>query len=331
MVSTTSGVAGDTAPEMGEVLGEDVPLSLEAITRLVEPSRMNNLMAEELTPRHLRRANRAIKRGRRDLVAIQRGAWQVQHSARAEALRGQQLARTTMGRRRARRVQVASRRASVLHAHFDALEAERARVARRVATGRDLLAAWQELPHRRGESAARMLRQTVLSLSRIERAARDRLEETRRALAHVAVAEDAMRRDADMVRMDPINFARVAGRGRWGVRLGIAAILLALVALLYPPWSPPRLALNCATGAHSCATVPAAASVRLTNTGSGVLIGWATVTNNASSQVLPLILPPHGTRILSCVDYNGCAPQATDAIHVQFTTSGGSSLVAVQP
>ncbi len=292
---------------------------------------MNNLTAEELTPRHLRRANRAIKKGRRDLILIQRSAWHIQNAARSEALHGQQVARTTMGRRCARRVQVAVRRATALHAHFDALETERARIARRVAAGRDLLAAWRELPHRRGMGAARALRLTVLSVGRIERAARDRLEETRRALGHVAVAEDAMRRDVDMVRMDPVNFARVAGRRRWGVRLGIATVILALVALLYPPWSPPRLALNCATGSHSCATVPAATSVRLTNTGSGVLIGWATVTNNASSQVLPLVLPPHGSRTISCVDYNGCAPQATDAIHVQITTSGGSSLVAVQP
>ena len=319
--------------------------SLEAATRLVEPMRMNNLTPEEITPRHLRKARREVRKARRGLLTIQHAAGRILTAARNEAQHGQQLARTNQTRRRTRRVQSAIRRASTLYAHYAALEDERARFARKVAAARDLVQAWEIdkvglIKRRGGNGQVRALKQTTLHIARIERLCRDRLEETRRALAHVTVAEDAMRRDTDMVRMDPVNFARFAGRGRLGVRLGILGLLLALVALLYPPWSPPHLTLGCSNPAatshnSACETVHAASSLRLINQGSGVLLGWVTVSVNsssgASSQVIPLLLVPHGSRELSCGDYGGCAPQGDGTIKVQITSSGGSSAVAVVP
>ena len=317
--------------------------SLEAATRLVEPMRLNNLTPEEITPRHLRKARREVRKARHGLLTIQHASGRILAAARNEAQRGQQLARTTQTSRRSRRVQNAIRRASELHAHYAALEDERARFARKVAAARDLAQAWEKekiglITWRSGNSTARALEQTTLNIARIERVCRDRLEATRRALTHVTIAEDAMRRDTDMVRMDPVNFARFAGRGRLGVRLGILALLLVFVALIYPPWSPPHLTLGCSNPATSrkvCDIVHATSSLRIINQGSGLLLGWATVSVNsssgASSQVIPLLLLPNSSRELSCGDYGGCASQGGGTIKVQITTSGGSSTVAVVP
>lgn len=317
--------------------------SLEAATRLVDPMRLNTLMPEEITPRHLRKANRAVRRIRHHLVGLQNAAQQVLQAARVEAQRGQQLARTNQNQRRARRVQGAIRRASDLYAHYDALEEERARFARKVAAARTLLEAWENeksglAKRRTGLGAARALKQTTLNIARVERVTRDRLEEARRALAHVTVAEDAMRRDGEMVRLDPVAFRRFAGRGRWGVRLGIVALIVAILALVYPPWSPPHLALGCTfpAGLHNtCESVHATSGLRIVNQGSGVLIGWATVTlsqpSGTTAQVIPLMLLPNGSRSLTCGDYSGCAAQTGGNVQVQITTSGGSDAVSVVP
>jgi hypothetical protein len=316
--------------------------SLEAATRLVDPMRLNNLAPEEILPRHLRRATREVRRARRAFGGIQRDARWVLHTARTEAQRGQRLARTAPSRRRARQVQHAVRRADSLNAFFAALEEERSRYARKVAAARDLLYVWEHektgLKRQSGALFARMLHGATLAMGRVERVTRDRLDEARRALVHVSVAEEAMRRDADMVRMDPVNFRRFAGRGRLGVRLAVFAVVLALIAFIYPPWAPPHLSLACTfpTKAHNaCAAVYATSGLRIINQGDGLLVGWATVTVNqpggSTSQVIPLVLLPNGTRTLSCGDYSGCVSQSGSSIHVQITTSGGNSAVAVVP
>lgn len=316
--------------------------SLAAATRLVDPMRLNNLVPEEILPRHLRRANREVRRARRALVGIEREAHRVVHTARLEAQRGQRLARTPPSRRRARQVQMAIRRADGLNTYYAALEDERARYARKVAAARDLLSAWnrekQGLHRRVGNFFAARLRQTTVAMGRVERVTRERLDEARRGLAHVAVAEEAMRRDADMVRLDPVNFRRFAGRGRWGVRIGIAALILALVAFIYPPWAPPHLMLACTipTSAHnSCTSVHAASSLAVENQGDGLLVGWATITISqpgaSMSQTIAVVVLPHGTQNLSCGDYGGCAAPAGSTVQVQFTTSGGSPKVSVVP
>jgi hypothetical protein len=316
--------------------------SLAAATRLVDPMRLNNLVPEEILPRHLRRANREVRRARRGLGGVEREAHHVVHTARLEAQRGQRLARTPPSRRRARHVQMAIRRADGLNTYYAALEDERARYARKVSAARDLLAAWnhekQGLHRSVGDFFAARLRQTTLAIGRVERTTRERLDEARRGLAHVAVAEEAMRRDADMVRMDPVNFRRFAGRGRWGVRLGIVAIILALVAFIYPPWAPPHLMLTCTipTTAHNaCATVHADSSLSVENQGNGLLVGWATITISqpgaSMSQTIAVVVLPHGTQNLSCGDYGGCAAPAGSTVQVQFTTSGGSPKVSVVP
>jgi hypothetical protein len=318
------------------------PTSLEAATRLVDPMRLNNLTPEEIVPRHLRRANREVRKARRALVGIQHAAQRVLGTARTEAQRGQRLARTSPSRRRAHQVQIALRRAAGLSAYYAALEDERSRYARKVAAARDLLHTWEHekrgLTRRPGGFAARNLRQTTLNLGRIERVTRERLDEARRALVHVSVAEEAMRRDADMVRLDPVNFKRFAGRGRLGVRLAGIAIILALIAFVYPPWSPPHLLLACTIPTktnNACTAVHAASGLQIENHGSGMLVGWATINvsqdGNDSMQTIPIILLPHGARQLSCGDYSGCATQSGSSIHVQITTSGGSSAVAVVP
>ncbi len=324
-----------------EALPESTP-SLEAATRLIDPMRLNNLTPEEITPRHLRKANRTVKRVSHQLFGIQQAAHRLLLAARDEAQRGQQLARTDANQRRARRVQGAIRRHNDLHAHFDALEDEFRRHARKVAAARDLLQAWEQekvgMARRGGAGVARALRQTTLNLARLERVTNDRLEETRRALVHVNVAEEAMRRDADMTRLDPVNFARFAGRSKWRVRLAVAFAVIALVAVIYPPWSPPHLALSCTIpvgNQRGCDTVHATSNVRVVNQGSGVMVGWAVITvngaNGNSSQVIPLVLLPHSSRALSCSDYGNCATEGGSAVKVQITTSGGSSDVSVVP
>jgi hypothetical protein len=331
LVATQVGDAGED-----ETLYQSGVHSLEAATRLVEPMRLNNLTPEEILPRHLRRAIREVRRARRAFGGIQRDANWVLHTARREAQRGQRMARMAPSRRRSRQVQHALRRADSLNTFFAAIEEERSRYARKVAAARDLLYAWEHdkrgLKRRPGGFFARLLRQATLAMGRVERVTRERLDEARRALVHVAVAEEAMRRDADMVRMDPVNFRRFAGRGRLGVRLGMVAVVLALVALIYPPWAPPRLSLGCTfpTRTHNaCAAVHATSELRIINQGDGLLVGWATITVNqdgaSTSQVLPFVLLPRGTHNLLCGDYSGCILQPGSSIHVQITTSGGIS------
>jgi hypothetical protein len=111
-----------------------------------------------------------------------------------------------------------------------------------------------------------------------------------------------------------------------------------LVALIYPPWGPPHLSLACTvptTSNTTCDTVHATSGIRIINEGSGVLIGWATVTvdiaGTSTSQVIPILLAPRGSRNLNCGDYSGCITVPGSAVHMQITTSGGSSGVAVVP
>ncbi len=325
-----------------EALYTTGPASLEAATRLVDPMRLNNLTPEEIQPRHLRRANREVRKARRGLVSIEHAAHRLLNTARLEAQRGQRLARTPPSRRRAHQVQLALRRAAGLNVYFAALEEERSRYARKVAAARDLLQAWEHekrgLTRQPGNFFARNLRQTTLRIARVERLARERLDEARRALVHVAVAEEAMRRDADMVRLDPVNFKRFVGRGRLGVRLGIVAVIVALIAFIYPPWSPPRLTA-CAISiknTNSCSMVHADAGLQLQNHGSGLLVGWATVDMkqdgmDSMQSPIPIVLLPHQSSNLPCYEYGGCALQPGSTIHVQFTTSGGSPTVSVVP
>ncbi len=339
---TTSTMPEDERLGAAHEAFETAPTSLENATRLVEPMRLNNLTPEEITPRHLRRANRELRRARRGLGTLQRAAQRLLSQGRAEAQRGQRLARTAPGQRRAHQVQTALRKASELNALFAALEDELSRYSRRAAAARDLLAAWEGdklgLARRPGNRVANTLRGTIVTISRVQRTTRERLDEAQRALVHVSVAEEAMRRDTDLVRLDPVNFARFAGRGRLGVRLAIVGVLLALVALIYPPWGPPHLQLSCTlptAGEAACATVHATSGLRLINGGNGVLVGWATITvdeaGTTNSQIIPIVLAPRGSRTLTCGDYSGCAPAAGSAVHVQITTSGGSSVVAVVP
>jgi hypothetical protein len=317
---------------------ETVVPSLENATRLVEPMRLNNLTPEEILPRHLRRANREVRRARHGLFTLQNAAYRLLHKARDEAQRGQRLARTPQGQRRAHQVQTALRKAAELNALFAALEDERARYARRVAAARDLLSAWegdkQGLSLRRGSRAANVLRGTIIKISRVERITRDRIDEAQRSLVHVSVAEAAMRRDTDLIRLDPVNFARFTGRGRAGVRLAILAVLLALVAVIYPPWGPPNLSVACA-GANSCQTAHAVSGMHIVNQGNGVLIGWANVTVDidgvSTSQLIPLVLAPHGSRTINCGDYSGCATIVGSAVHIDITTTGGTKNVVVLP
>jgi hypothetical protein len=321
---------------------ETTPTSLENATRLVEPMRLNNLTPEEIGSRHLRRATRELRRARGGLFTLQRAAQRLLHSARAEAQRGQRLARTAPGQRRAHQVQVALRKAAELNALFAALEDECSRYGRRVAAARDLLTAWEGdkrgLTQQRGRGAAKGLSGMLSKISRVQRFTRERLDEVQRALVHVSVAEEAMRRDTDLIRLDPVNFARFAGRGRVGVRIAVVGVLLMLVALIYPPWGPPHLALACtvpAEGSRACATVHATSGLRLINEGNGVLVGWATVSvdvaGTTNSSVIPIVLAPRGSRVLSCSEYSGCAASSGSSVRVQLTTSGGSLAVAVVP
>src|SRR5579875_3428958 len=107
-----------------EALYTTGPASLEAATRLVDPMRLNNLTPEEIQPRHLRRANREVRKARRGLVSIEHAAHRLLNTARLEAQRGQRLARTPPSRRRAHQVQLALRRAAGLNVYFAALEEE---------------------------------------------------------------------------------------------------------------------------------------------------------------------------------------------------------------
>jgi len=319
------------------------PQSLEAATRLVEPVRFNNLAPEEITPRHLWRARHIVLRARGHLHSIRRDSKRVTERARREAQSGQQLARTEPGRQRARRAQISFLSANELRVHYGALEEERSRFARRISAARDLLNAWEGVhlqPKVRGRRAARALSRAVLAIAREERVTRDSLDETKRVMHQLNIAEDAIRRDGETLRLDPVTFTRFAGRSRKRVRITLAIAIIALVALLYPPWSPPNLTLSCnpaGTGQSGCTQIHAENGLLIFNRGNGVLLGWAKVDvqvdtlHATQSQIIPLLILPHTNRILSCQEVGACTATAQETIHVQIISSGGTSTISVAP
>ncbi len=335
-----SGAPETSAPvtDVGEAPGDDETLSLAAATRLVEPMRFNNLTPAEISGKHLRRATREMRRAQRGLRGVAHEGHRVIAKARVEAQTGQRLARLNLSKRRARKVQFALRRADHLRVRYDALQEERARYARKIAAARDLITAWQAVTASRNpldRQAASVLIHASLAAAREERSARERLDDTERALHHLDAAEEAMRRDSDATRLDPLTFRRFAGRGRWRVRLGIAVVVAALLTLLYPPWSPPKLGATCETGV-ACARAHASAPLRLENSGSGVLIGWLTASVQSTgslpaTQVIPVVLLPQSSRTLTCGDLGTCTLTPAQSAKVQISTSGGSASVTIIP
>lgn len=320
---------------------ESAPFSLEAATRLVEPLRFNNLTPEEITAKHLRRARRLVLRARRQLHGIRNESHHVLGQMRTEAQRGQQLARMSPGRARARQAQSFFRKASMLQAHYDALHEERARFARRIAAARDLLLAWQSVHGGRESRAAKALNQANLAIAREERITRDSLNDTERTLQHLNAAEEAIRRDGETMRLDPVTYRHHSGRIHKRVNLAIVAVVIALIALFYPPWAPPSLAMGCTepkTPHGTCMDVQAGSGIHIANRGTGVLVGWAAVnvqgqtsTTNGQTQYIPLFLLPRGTRMLTCDEVGGCVVGFRESVHVQIFSSGGTYNITVAP
>jgi hypothetical protein len=315
--------------------------SLEAATRLVEPMRFNNLTPEEITAKHLRRARRLVLRARHQFHDIRRESHQVLTQMRAEAQRGQQLARSDPGRQRARQAQQFFRKASSLQTHYDALHEERARFARRIAAARDLLLAWQSAHGDRESRAAHALHLANLAIAREERITRDSLNDIERTLQHLNAAEDAIRRDGETVRLDPVTFRRHTGRMRKRVNIAIVAVVIALIAIIYPPWAPPSLAMGCtepSTPHGACTDVHAGSGIHIANRGTGVLIGWAAVNvqgdssaTSGQTQYIPLFLLPRGTRTLTCDEVGGCVVGFRESVRVQIFSSGGAYTITVAP
>ncbi len=323
--------------EKDETPFEDMPQSLEAATRLVDPMRINNLSPAEITPRYLRRAARAVRRAHGVFNVIQHSSDRLVTQVRHEAQRGQKLARTNQGQRRAVRVRRSMQRSRDLRARFEALDEERARFARRTAAANDLYTAWQSMHFgapSRGQRAALSLRGAILGAERHERMTRNRLEEAQRAINHLNAAEDAMLRDGETVRLDPVTFTRFAGRGRWSVRLAILAVVLCFVAVLYPPWSPPRLTLAC-LGNTSCLQLHSGSGLRLVNPGNSALIGLANITMNngltQSTQVVPIFIMPRRDRSFTCGDFDTCALNLGQRVSVNLVTTGGTLDVHITP
>lgn len=334
--------AADVAVKVPEtnLLAGAPPTSLEAATRLVDPMRLNNLTPEDITPRHLRRAMHEVRKARRNLEDIQLTSMKLLLSARGEAQIGQQLARMSPGRRRAKQVQQAVHRMQDLRSMHAALQEERARFARKIAAAHDLANAWDEafvLKRAKGKRVRQGLRHLALNSAREDRLASERLNDLERALRHTAVAEDAMRRDTDALRLDPVNFARFAGRTRKRVQISIAVVLAAMFALVFPPWSPPHIALGCSvpSQAQACDQVSPTSSVRITNTGLGTLLGWITITSqrnySTSTHVMPLVVLPHTTRSLSCGDLGSCTFDMGNIERVEITSTGGSYSLTIAP
>lgn len=332
--------AQETNPYADVATAVVAPATLEAATRLVDPMRLNNLMPEDITRRHLRKAKREVQHARRNLQDIQQTSVKLLQLARGEAQLGQQLARMAPGQRRAKQVQRAVLRMKDLRAYHAALLDECTRFTRRIAAASDLASAWDGVHIKKritGQSATQGLRQMALTSAREEHFARNLLNDLERALRHTAVAEDAMRRDSQALRLDPVNFARAAGRARKRVRLGIVAVLIAFLILIFPPWSPPHIALGCSIPSqeHTCSQVPPSSNVLITNTGLGTLIGWMTITTQqsytSSTQVMPLVVLPHASRSLSCGDLGSCAFETGTTAQVDITSTGGSFSLTIVP
>jgi hypothetical protein len=309
--------------------------SLNAATRLVEPLRFNNLTPAEIQPQHMRQARKEVNSVRRDLVNVRHEVNQMIASMRQVAQEGQQLAREQQGLVRARRVQQILRRIETLRVHYEASLAEQSRLARRIAAARDLLSAWESAEHQRGKRAASALSHTITSVEQEAHITRECLTEAERFLPHLAVAEEAMRRDGAEVRLDPVTFQRIVGRSRKRIYIAAAIIAVVLITLLYPPWSPPSLAIACTESPKSCSTIHSGSSLHLKNNGTGVLVGWVTISVENDSthqgQVIPLALLPNASRAFSCDDIGGCSLAPHSSLHIQFTTSGGTPSVTVEP
>ncbi len=333
-------VAGDNQHEMA--IGVEPAYSLEAATRLVEPVRFDNLAPEQISMWHLWRARLLVLRARRHLRSIQNESRQILDDLRAESRKGQQLARMDRGWQRAQQAQRFYRKTQELRLYYDALQEERARYARRIAAARDLHDAWREgHPHPMPWSSgmAALLAQACLTVAREERVARENLDEAERAMHHLNVAEEAVRRDGEAVRLDPVSFRRHAGRMRKRVHIAIIAAIIALIAIFYPPWSPPSLAMNCATPVTArgpCGKLHAGGGLHIKNLGNGILVGWAAINihsqlGGTQMQVIPLLIMPHATRTLSCDEVSDCVVAYQESVHVQIVSSGGAYSITVAP
>jgi hypothetical protein len=75
--------------------------------------------------------------------------------------------------------------------------------------------------------------------------------------------------------------------------------------------------------------------VRIVNTGSGMLLGWLTVSGQqdgaATSKAMPVIILPHGAQTLRCGDLGGCTQADMANTHINLVTSGGSAEVMIVP
>ncbi|HKD77832.1 MAG TPA: hypothetical protein VKB76_20165 [Ktedonobacterales bacterium] len=323
-------------------IGVEPLFSLEAATRLVEPVRFENLAPEQISIWHLWRARRLVLKSRRHLRSIQRESQQILGELRVESRQGQQLARAGQGWQRAHRAQRFYRKTQELRLYYEALHEERARYARRIAAARDLHAAWQEghpRPFLWGSGMAAALSRANLTVAREERVARENLDEAERAMHHLNAAEDAVRRDGDSVRLDPVVFRRHAGRMRKRVHIAIIATIIALIAIFYPPWAPPSLAMGCATPLNaqgSCNKLHEGGGLHIKNRGNGVLVGWATINirsqlGTTQVQVIPLLIMPHATRTLSCDEVSDCVVAYQETVHMQIVSSGGAYTITVAP
>jgi len=336
------GIFTDTIADDTEAQDSEHSSSLEAATRLVDPMRFNNLTPAEITARHLMRARHIVLKSRNTLKILQNESQRVLRRSKVAAQRGQQLARTTQGKSRARQVQKALRRSEELHIHFEALHDERARFSRRLSAARDLYLAWKEAHPTGspiGQRAAAALNKATIIIAREERITRERLNDVERAFLHMNAAKEAMLRDSENIRLDPITYKKFAGRARKRVYITIAATIFALIAILYPPWSPPAISLSCGqphTTHDTCTNIHPGTGFTVHNNGNGILVGWITVGTDGSStakqgQLLPLTLLPHATRTLTCDDVASCALNPRESVHVQFYSSGGAYSITVAP
>lgn len=313
---------------------------LDAATRLVDTMRFNNLLPEEIAPKHLRKAKRLILRVRRPLQDIRGDAHTISRKAQQASRREQQVARMLQGKGKAHRVQRAVQQNAAMRAYFAALQDERARASRKIAAARDLLDAWN-LVHpaqkERGQRAAHSLKTAILLAAREERITRDILNETGRNIEHINIAEDAMRRDNDTIRLDPVTFTRFVGRRRIRVYVALLTMIGALVAIFFPPWGPPTLQSSClATAINAqCKTVQRGAGIHLLNSGSGILLGWIVVKTDQSTflpaQIIPIAILPHQQQLLACDQVSQCTTPTLQKISLQITTSGGSQQITLTP
>ncbi len=296
--------------------------------------------ANTIQMRHLRAAIHQMNRSRRRLVKMQRGAVWLRLQMHSAAQNGLLAARARLGWLRAVKARSAQKRIVQLKSYYQTMEAERMLHVRIMSAARTLLFGWEEKNAARPAQAlkaSRNLRNTILLTKREERLARNRLSEVGLAEHQMNAANEALNQHYFPYALNPEKIHLPFNRRKYVAYVFLLLFAAAAVSFLYPPWNPPNLGVACNNAGKNvnCAALPVTSAISLSNTGSGAITGWVSVSGNeytrSPDQILPVFILPHHIQTFTCDSFKLCTNSFTQPIYISITSSGGVFAAVIQP